>query len=465
MKKIFVVSILIFVLLFTFSIHCNAESELGWNNVKSTVNKFMNQADDSKIKYDASNIVNNIASILTTIGTVVVLVGLLTIGVKYMMASPDEAARLKKKLIALVISAIVLLGAYGIWKIIGNILANTTMEVKPMDIVTPTSTPVRTPTPTPEIIQNPEEKTTPFITRCYTAILTREPDESGLNYIKDKVKDGNITAVDIINGFISSSEFKSKNKSNDEIVEALYNAMFNRPSDAEGKANWVGRLNAGESIDDIINAMAESEEFKIVCAESGLEPGWINRQDLGGKFEAKYIDEKTSKVTDYWVYIPENTVVKTYKNMPLIVYLHDSIKTDEIEILKNNYGTFPNYILDKKVTPEAVLIAPFIPKANKYNILSPSTLKGLIDDAINQFKEKGIEIDTNNISITGHGLGGLMAFNAMLTYPGLFNKALLTSPKCTVTEENINSIKTEIKVFFGENERRKKEFRRKSIQG
>ena len=43
-------------------------------------------------------------------------------GMKYMFATPDEAAKLKQQLIGLVVSAVVVLGATAIWKIIYNVL-------------------------------------------------------------------------------------------------------------------------------------------------------------------------------------------------------------------------------------------------------------------------------------------------------------------------------------------------------
>lgn len=58
-----------------------------------------------------------LGSILTTIGGVIVLVGILVIGIQYMMATPEEAAKLKTKLVGLVVAGIVILGAWGIWSL------------------------------------------------------------------------------------------------------------------------------------------------------------------------------------------------------------------------------------------------------------------------------------------------------------------------------------------------------------
>ena len=63
-------------------------------------------------------IVMPIVNILTAIG-VIVLVGVTMImGIKYMFATPEEAAKLKQQLIGLVVSAVVILGATAVWKIV-----------------------------------------------------------------------------------------------------------------------------------------------------------------------------------------------------------------------------------------------------------------------------------------------------------------------------------------------------------
>jgi hypothetical protein len=47
----------------------------------------------------------------------------LYMGIKYITATPDSQARLKQQLIGLVVSGIVIFGAYFIWKIVVNIVS------------------------------------------------------------------------------------------------------------------------------------------------------------------------------------------------------------------------------------------------------------------------------------------------------------------------------------------------------
>ena len=94
-----------------------SSGDLGWPSIKGKGESFIEKGTKNAPKLDASNLVQDAANILTTIGVVIVLAGILIIGIKYMMASPEEAAKLKTKLVGLAISGIVIIGAFGIWKL------------------------------------------------------------------------------------------------------------------------------------------------------------------------------------------------------------------------------------------------------------------------------------------------------------------------------------------------------------
>ena len=57
-----------------------------------------------------------IGKILTTIGAGVLAIIITYMGIKYFMSSPEEQAKLKGQLIGVVVSGIVIFGAYSIWK-------------------------------------------------------------------------------------------------------------------------------------------------------------------------------------------------------------------------------------------------------------------------------------------------------------------------------------------------------------
>ena len=71
---------------------------------------------------DIGNFVIPVANILVAIGTIVIVAAFIIIGIKYMMATPEEAAKLKQQLIGIVVAGIVIFGAVMIWRIMYDIM-------------------------------------------------------------------------------------------------------------------------------------------------------------------------------------------------------------------------------------------------------------------------------------------------------------------------------------------------------
>ena len=61
---------------------------------------------------------------ITTIGTVVAVVVVIVLGIKYMMGSVEEKAEYKNSMVPIIIGMIMLFGISGIIKLIYNIAAN-----------------------------------------------------------------------------------------------------------------------------------------------------------------------------------------------------------------------------------------------------------------------------------------------------------------------------------------------------
>ena len=95
-----------------------------WDNLTSGASKLVNPSGGGPTidTGEVNSLVATLASVLTTIGVVIVLAGLLIIGIKYMVATPEEAAKLKSKLVGLAVSGVVIIGAYGIWNLAYSIL-------------------------------------------------------------------------------------------------------------------------------------------------------------------------------------------------------------------------------------------------------------------------------------------------------------------------------------------------------
>ena len=110
-----------------------------------------------------------------------------------------------------------------------------------------------------------------FVKRMYEKALGRQGEESGINDWTQRIVTGEWTASDVAKaGFFTSPEYTAKNRSNEDFVEDLYQALFDRTSDDVGKADWLQRLANGASRDDIINGFGGSAEFANMLARFGL---------------------------------------------------------------------------------------------------------------------------------------------------------------------------------------------------
>jgi len=109
-----------------------------------------------------------------------------------------------------------------------------------------------------------------FVTRFYELCLGRSPDSAGLNGWVNALLDGTKTGADVALGFVFSGEFLSKNTTNEEYLQVLYEAFFNRQPDSAGKTGWLDAIKNGASREDVLNGFIFAEEFKNLCDEYGI---------------------------------------------------------------------------------------------------------------------------------------------------------------------------------------------------
>ena len=89
------------------------------------LNKGKEEGEGQINKFGIAGILRPIIEILTAIGVIVLVAVTIIMGIKYMFATPEEAAKLKQQLIGLVVSSVVVLGAAAIWKIVYNLLSTS----------------------------------------------------------------------------------------------------------------------------------------------------------------------------------------------------------------------------------------------------------------------------------------------------------------------------------------------------
>jgi len=109
-----------------------------------------------------------------------------------------------------------------------------------------------------------------FVTRFYQECLDREPDTDGLNSWIDALNSGNMSGSDLAWSFIYSDEFQNKNTPDDDYLEVLYQAFFNRESDQDGYNNWLSLLAEGTDRSTVLEGFISSQEFITLCEKYGI---------------------------------------------------------------------------------------------------------------------------------------------------------------------------------------------------
>ena len=125
MKKTSQIIIKIAIMLFLLQPVLITQSQAGfWSDVIKKGNQFVdegesiaNKDDEKTIDQDALKTdVNKLYNMIFMIGVVIaILVGAI-LGIKFMMGSLEEQAKIKQALITYVIGCIVIFGAFGIWR-------------------------------------------------------------------------------------------------------------------------------------------------------------------------------------------------------------------------------------------------------------------------------------------------------------------------------------------------------------
>lgn len=119
----------------------------------------------------------------------------------------------------------------------------------------------------------PSDLTRDFVKRLYETLLLRSPDTQGLDDWTNQLKSGSKTGADIICGFIFSDEFTNNNYPDNQYVELLYRALFDRYPDSTGFDGWMKDLYDGLSRTYVAAGFINSEEFHNLCSRFEINPG------------------------------------------------------------------------------------------------------------------------------------------------------------------------------------------------
>lgn len=100
------------------------------------------------------------------------------------------------------------------------------------------------------------------ITRLYQAVFGRAPDSSGLAYWVEQRSRG-ASLVTLAGLFATSAEWSARYGSSpnpEQVVAALYGNVLGRAPDPGGLSYWVGRINSGWTVAQVLVGFSESPE-------------------------------------------------------------------------------------------------------------------------------------------------------------------------------------------------------------
>jgi hypothetical protein len=104
-----------------------------------------------------------------------------------------------------------------------------------------------------------------FVTRFYRLCLGRDPDPAGLDGWEKGLLDGTLTGADVAYGFVFSPEFIEKDTTDEEYLQVLYEAFFDRQPDPVGWQGWIEAMRNGATREDVLNGFIFAKEFEELC--------------------------------------------------------------------------------------------------------------------------------------------------------------------------------------------------------
>ena len=197
-----------------------------------------------------------------------------------------------------------------------------------------------------------------FVGDAYEHILGRGYDIDGLNYWKKELTSHNKGALDLINNFISTEEFKNKKMSDIDFIKAVYEVLFNRSADEEGLNYWNTIFQKDKSnnrYSNIVFNIADDSEFlsriknmKIILKK--IDSNLFYSEYLTSKNKIRGITSKELAETkkdmtffDIIVKLGRTKDVSSIKGINIAKYIVDGSK-EMYFIFKNpqdNYGFDP----------------------------------------------------------------------------------------------------------------------------
>ncbi|MCR5803657.1 MAG: DUF4214 domain-containing protein [Clostridia bacterium] len=114
---------------------------------------------------------------------------------------------------------------------------------------------------------------TAFATRLYTECLGRDPETDGLNFWSLGLTNLELTGSEAAHEFFFSKEFNDHNFDNKELLTRMYRTFMGREPDDDGMNFWLNNMKNGMTKEDVFNEFVKSAEFTQICKDYAIDRG------------------------------------------------------------------------------------------------------------------------------------------------------------------------------------------------
>ena len=225
------------------------------------------------------------------------------------------------------------------------------------------------------------------------------------------------------------------------LTAALLCGCHSKPENSSDETSSVGSVPTTESDSNSMPAITPDESSEDTTP-NGTNGSVAGKEHTPASFTACSINTSQLGTFRYWLYTPSDPT----ENMPLIVYLHGgSGKGDDLNLITAVDG-FPQYLQSGQLGDvRAYVVIPQLPSTQKGWVNAAESISELIDHTVSAYK-----INKNNISLTGHSMGGTGTWNLACTYPSLFARIAPLSGSIRNTPDIIDNLKNiPVRAFVG----------------
>ena len=203
------------------------------------------------------------------------------------------------------------------------------------------------------------------LTDFYEHFLDREPEFAGFVYWADRLSIKNsMSCEEIAYGFINGDEYDEirANISDEEYIEILYGALFNRDAEPQEKVDWLQKLQDGMTRKKAFKGFLDSEEFKaqgtkcqnrkvdfirpvitlkgenpqqLRVGEPYIELGATAIDDVDGDISSKINISSNVETSKVGTYIVTYSVLDKAGNSATMVSRTVEVKAKDISLLPN----------------------------------------------------------------------------------------------------------------------------------